>query len=101
MRGVTFTGSAKAGRVIAQQSASALKKSVLELGSNDAYLVLEDADLDTAIKVCLQGRMANNGQACISAKRMVVTEAVYERFIEGYVDAMRDIKMGDPCDEQT
>lgn len=101
VRGVTFTGSAKAGRVIAQQSASALKKSVLELGSNDAYLVLEDADLDTAIKVCLQGRMANNGQTCISAKRMVVTEAVYERFIEGYVDAMRDIKMGDPFDEQT
>lgn len=101
VRGVTFTGSAEVGRLIAKQSASALKKSVLELGSNDAYLVLEDADVDTAIKVCIQGRMVNNGETCISAKRMVVTEAVYDRFIEGYVEAMSQIKMGDPLDEKS
>jgi succinate-semialdehyde dehydrogenase/glutarate-semialdehyde dehydrogenase len=101
VRGVTMTGSASAGRTIAQKAAASLKKSVLELGSNDAYLVLEDADLETAIKVCTQGRLVNNGETCISAKRMVVTEAHYNRFLEGYVESMRQIKTGDPFDEST
>lgn len=101
VRGVTLTGSDKAGRIVAQKAAAEIKKTVMELGSNDAYLVLEDADLDTAVKVCVQGRLTNNGETCINAKRIVVTAALYERFLEQYVDAMRDVKMGDPRDEAT
>lgn len=101
VRGVTLTGSDKAGRIVAQKAAAEIKKTVMELGSNDAYLVLEDADLDTAVKVCVQGRLTNNGETCINAKRIVVTAALYERFLEQYVDAMRDVKMGDPSDEST
>lgn len=101
VRGVTMTGSDDAGRHIGQMAAKHLKKSVLELGSNDAYLVLEDADVELAVKVCVQGRIYNNGETCVSAKRFVVTAAVYEEFVEAFVEGMKAVTMGDPNDEES
>lgn len=99
VRGVTLTGSSAAGRIVAQQSAKALKKTVLELGSNDAFLVLEDADIDQAVEVCVLGRTYNNGETCIAAKRFVVVEAVYDAFKEKFVKAMSALKTGDPTSD--
>ncbi len=101
IRGVTMTGSDGGGRHIGQVAAKNLKKTVLELGSNDAYLVLEDADIELAVKTCVQGRLFNNGETCVSAKRFVVTEAVYDDFIGAFVEQMRAIKLGDPKDDDT
>ncbi|WP_324827759.1 NAD-dependent succinate-semialdehyde dehydrogenase [Qipengyuania zhejiangensis] len=101
IRAVTMTGSDGAGSHIGQTAARNLKKTVLELGSNDAYLVLEDADIDLAIKTCVQGRLYNNGETCVSAKRFIVTDAVYDRFVSGFVERMKAVKMGDPTDEDT
>lgn len=95
------TGSAKAGSVVAKTAGEHLKKTVLELGSNDAYLVLEDADLDLAIKTCVAGRLYNNGETCVNAKRFVVADKVYDQFVEGFVKAMSDITLGDPTKEDT
>jgi succinate-semialdehyde dehydrogenase/glutarate-semialdehyde dehydrogenase len=99
VRGVTMTGSDGAGRHIGAEAAKALKKTVLELGSNDAYLVLEDADIETAVKYSVMGRLYNNAQTCVSAKRFIVTDKVYDAFVEAYVAQMKDIAMGDPTDE--
>ena len=99
VRGVTMTGSDSAGRHIGAEAAKALKKTVLELGSNDAYLVLEDADVETAVKFSVMGRLFNNGETCVSAKRFVVTDKVYDAFVEAYVDQMQAIRMGDPRDD--
>ncbi|AHM03660.1 Succinate-semialdehyde dehydrogenase [NAD], Succinate-semialdehyde dehydrogenase (NADP+) [Roseibacterium elongatum DSM 19469] len=101
VRGVTMTGSDAAGRHIGATAAKALKKSVLELGSNDAYLVLGDADIETAVKYSVVGRLYNNGETCVSAKRFIVTDTVYDAFVGAYVDAMKDVVMGDPTDEAT
>lgn len=101
VRGVTMTGSAEGGRVVAKNAGENLKKSVMELGSNDAYLVLEDADLEVAVNACVTGRIYNNGETCVNAKRFVVTDAIYDQFVERYVKAMGDITMGDPSDEDT
>lgn len=101
VRGVTMTGSDAAGRHIGQEAAKHLKKSVLELGSNDAYLVLEDADIELAVKTCVQGRLYNNGQTCVSAKRFIVTEAVYDAFTNEFVEQMKAIRLGDPTVEET
>lgn len=101
VRAVTMTGSDKAGRHIGQKAAKHLKKTVLELGSNDAYLVLEDADIELAVKTCVQGRLYNNGETCVSAKRFVVTEQVHDEFVSAFVEQMRAIEMGDPTEENT
>ena len=101
VRGVTMTGSDKAGRHIAQKAAASLKKTVLELGSNDAYLVLEDADIDLAVKVSVIGRLYNNGETCVNAKRFIVTDKVYDKFVEAFVAQMSAITYGDPTDEST
>ncbi|MEO9953162.1 NAD-dependent succinate-semialdehyde dehydrogenase [Nonlabens sp.] len=101
VRGVTFTGSAGAGRKIGEQSGKAIKKTVLELGSNDAYIVLEDADVELAIKSCTEGRIYNNGETCVAAKRFIVVDAVYDQFKKGFVESMKNIKLGDPTDENT
>lgn len=82
VRGVTLTGSDGAGRHVAEEAAKVIKPTVLELGSNDAYMVLEDADLDKAAQVCAQARLYNNGQTCINGKRFIVTEKVYDAFLE-------------------
>ncbi|HKJ66251.1 MAG TPA: aldehyde dehydrogenase family protein, partial [Desulfopila sp.] len=101
VRGVTMTGSDAAGRYISQKASKHLKKSVLELGSNDAYLVLEDADVELAAKTCVLGRLYNNGQTCVSAKRFVVTEAVYDTFTRAFVEQMSAVNLGDPMKEDT
>ncbi len=96
VRGVTMTGSDAAGRHIGEVAAGALKKTVLELGSNDAYIVLEDADVDLAVKTCVQGRLYNNGETCVSAKRFVVADSVHDAFTRGFVEQMKQVEMGDP-----
>jgi succinate-semialdehyde dehydrogenase/glutarate-semialdehyde dehydrogenase len=101
VRGVTMTGSDGAGRHIGAKAAENLKKSVLELGSNDAYLVLEDADIETAVKFSVMGRLYNNAQTCVSAKRFIVTDKVYDKFVEAFVEQMQQIPMGDPTDGDT
>ena len=101
VRGVTLTGSDGAGRHVAQKAAAVIKKTVMELGSNDAYLVLEDADLDVAVKVCAQARLYNNGQTCINGKRFIVTDKVYDKFVEKFVARFENVKTGDPTDENS
>ena len=98
VRGVTLTGSDGAGRHVGAVAATALKKTVLELGSNDAYLVLEDADIETAVKFSVMGRLYNNGETCISAKRFIVTDKVYDAFVDAFVAQMKGIRLGDPTD---
>ncbi|GER59466.1 NAD-dependent succinate-semialdehyde dehydrogenase [Patiriisocius marinus] len=101
VRGVTLTGSDGAGRVVAQVAAKALKKTVLELGSNDAYLVLDDADIDLAVETCVTGRTYNNGETCVAAKRFVVVESIYEEFKNAFVKKMEAVKTGDPMKKET
>ena len=101
VRGVTLTGSDDAGKHVAEKAGKLLKPTVLELGSNDAYLVLEDADLDTAAKVCAQARLYNNGQTCINGKRFIVTEKVYDEFLERFVSHFKAITTGDPNADDT
>ena len=96
VRGVTLTGSDGAGRHVAEKAAKVIKKTVLELGSNDAYLVLEDADLAKAADVCAQARLYNNGQTCINGKRFIVTDKVYDAFLEKFVGRFEGVKLGDP-----
>lgn len=101
VRGVTLTGSDGAGRKVAGKAAEHLKKTVLELGSNDAYLVLDDADLDVAVDTCVMGRVYNTGQTCVAAKRFIVTEANYEAFKERFVEKMNALQVGDPTQDGT
>ena len=101
VRGVTMTGSDKAGRHIAAKAGEVVKKTVLELGSNDAYLVLDDADLELAVNTCVQGRLYNNGETCVNAKRFIVTEKNYDAFVEAYAEQFAAIRLGDPTDEDT
>lgn len=96
VRGVTLTGSDGAGRMVARQAGEQLKKTVLELGSNDAYIVLEDADLERAVKMCVAGRIYNNGETCVSAKRFIVVDAIYDDFRDAFVKAMQAVTYGDP-----
>ena len=101
VRGVTLTGSDGAGRHVGAEAAKALKKTVLELGSNDAYLVLEDADVETAVKFSVMGRLYNNGETCVSAKRFIVTDKVYDDFVEAFVAQMQQVTLGDPMDDDS
>ncbi len=96
---VTLTGSAPAGRAVAAKAGACLKKAVLELGGSDPYVVLEDAELESAAEVCAASRLVNGGQSCIAAKRFVVVEAVLERFTALLVERMRERRMGDPLEE--
>jgi succinate-semialdehyde dehydrogenase/glutarate-semialdehyde dehydrogenase len=98
---VTLTGSVAAGKSVATAAGSVLKKCVLELGGSDAYLVLEDADIEAAAKVAATARMVNGGQSCIAGKRFIVVQPVLEPFERALVDAMRDYPMGDPAQEGT
>lgn len=101
VRAVTFTGSTEVGRKVATQAASAVKKTVLELGGNDPYVVLADADLDLAAAKCAAARMSNAGQSCLACKRIIVVRHVYEDFIKRFVDQMNQFEMGDPNDDAT
>jgi succinate-semialdehyde dehydrogenase/glutarate-semialdehyde dehydrogenase len=99
IHGVTFTGSSKAGKQIAQNAARNLKKTVLELGGSDAYIVLKDADINEAASICAQARLINSGQSCIAAKRFIVEESVVEVFLKKFCQEMETAKVGDPSDE--
>jgi succinate-semialdehyde dehydrogenase/glutarate-semialdehyde dehydrogenase len=98
---VTLTGSVPAGKSVATAAGSVLKKCVLELGGSDAYLVLEDADIDAAAKVAATARMVNGGQSCIAGKRFIVVRSILDPFERAMVDAMRTYQMGDPSKEGT
>jgi succinate-semialdehyde dehydrogenase / glutarate-semialdehyde dehydrogenase len=98
---VTLTGSVPAGRSVATAAASVLKKCVLELGGADAYLVLEDADIEAAAKLAAKARMVNGGQSCIAGKRFIVVRSIVEPFEKAMVAAMRGYELGDPAREGT
>jgi len=98
VKAVTLTGSTPAGRAVAGKAGSMLKKTVLELGGSDPYVVLEDADLEAAAETCVASRLINSGQSCIAAKRFIVVEPVRKRFEELFVEKMRKRKMGDPLE---
>ncbi|MDB5103531.1 MAG: Succinate-semialdehyde dehydrogenase [Fibrobacteres bacterium] len=101
VRAVTLTGSVEAGRSIAAKAGSLLKKSVMELGGSDAYLILEDADLESAAAICAKSRLINSGQSCIAAKRFLVVEPVRARFEKLFTEAMAAFTTGDPAREET
>jgi succinate-semialdehyde dehydrogenase / glutarate-semialdehyde dehydrogenase len=101
VRAVTLTGSGAAGRAVASKAGSVLKKTVLELGGSDPYLVLEDADVAQAATLCAKGRLINGGQSCIAAKRFVVVETVREEFEQRFVRAMQAVRQGDPLSADT
>jgi len=101
VKAVTFTGSAPAGRAVSKKAGEMVKKTVLELGGSDAYVVLEDADLETAVTACVTSRLTNSGQSCIAAKRFVIVESQREQFEELFIRQMRTVKMGDPMEEDT
>src|SRR5206468_2087042 len=94
---VTLTGSVAAGRAVASEAGSVLKKCVLELGGSDAYVVLADADVQAAAKIAATARMVNGGQSCIAGKRFIVVRSVLDRFEHALVEAMRAYEIGDPA----
>ncbi|TMN44290.1 NAD-dependent succinate-semialdehyde dehydrogenase [Pseudoalteromonas sp. S2755] len=96
IRGVTFTGSDKVGKQVAKQAAELSKKTVLELGSNDAFVVLADADINKAVSACIQGRIVNNGETCVAAKRFIIVDEIYDKFREAFVAGFKQLKVGDP-----
>jgi acyl-CoA reductase-like NAD-dependent aldehyde dehydrogenase len=98
---VTLTGSTAAGRSVASAAGKALKKSVLELGGSDAFVVLDDANLDDAARVATDARLVNAGQSCIAAKRFIVVDAVHDAFVERFVAAMRARTVGNPLERTT
>jgi len=101
VRAVTLTGSTPAGQAVAKAAGSVLKKTVLELGGSDPYLILDDADLELALDACVTSRLVNGGQSCIAAKRFIVPEKLCRDFEAGFVAKMKERKMGDPLAEDT
>ncbi len=101
VRAATLTGSGPAGRAIARKAGEMLKKTVLELGGSDPYVILEDADLELAAKVCARGRLINSGQSCIAAKRFLPVEKIRRRFEQLFVEKMSAARMGDPLRDDT
>ena len=101
VRGVSFTGSDAGGASVAERAGKNVKKTVLELGGSDPFVVLEDADLDSTVDWAVWGRMNNMGQSCVASKRFIVLEAISEQFIERFREKLAVLKMGDPLDELT
>jgi len=99
--GVALTGSETAGGIVASIAGKALKKATMELGGSDAFIVLEDADIEKAAKWAVFGRHWNAGQVCVSSKRLIVVDAVYDRFVELYKKGVAELKAGDPMDPAT
>ena len=97
---VTLTGSTEAGRKVASLAGSHIKKQVLELGGSDAYIILEDADMDLAIKTCVDGRLVNSGQSCVAAKRFVAVKAIRKEFEQRMTEQMKQATFGDPFDRK-
>jgi succinate-semialdehyde dehydrogenase/glutarate-semialdehyde dehydrogenase len=101
VRAVTLTGSVPAGRAVAARAGRALKKTVMELGGSDPYVILEDADLERAADICATSKLINSGQSCIAAKRFIVVEAVRDEFERLFTRRMENAVMGDPLREET
>jgi succinate-semialdehyde dehydrogenase / glutarate-semialdehyde dehydrogenase len=101
VRAATLTGSEGAGAAVASSAGRRIKKTVLELGGSDPFVVMPSADLDTAVATAVQARHINNGQSCIAAKRFIVHQAVADRFIDGFVARTSALVVGDPMDERT
>jgi len=99
IQGVAFTGSTVAGKIVAKIAGKNLKKTVLELGGNDPYLILDDAKIGYAVKACIEGRLLNNGQSCISAKRLIVTKNKIKSFTKKLINELGLKVMGDPYDD--
>jgi len=97
----TLTGSEGAGRSIAAAAGKHIKKTVLELGGSDPFVVMPSANLDAAVKTAVTARTINNGQSCIAAKRFIVADPIFDAFTEKFVEGMRALVVGDPMDEQT
>jgi len=101
IRGVALTGSERAGESLASRAGKNLKKSTMELGGSDAFIVLEDCDLTYAVNMAVVGRMENDGQTCIGSKRFICVGARAEQFLNAFRDALKELKPGDPLDETT
>ena len=101
VQGAALTGSEKAGSVVAAQAAKHIKKATLELGGNDVFVVLDDADLAKAVKIGVQARLNNAGQVCTAAKRFILHEKIADAFLSQFTEAFRQVKIGDPLDEST
>ncbi|MFZ1135951.1 MAG: NAD-dependent succinate-semialdehyde dehydrogenase [Candidatus Korobacteraceae bacterium] len=101
IKGVALTGSVEAGKSVAGRAGRNLKKSTMELGGSDAFIVLEDADLDATVKWAVWGKMNNTGQCCVAAKRFIVVEELADRFLDKFQTALTALKPGDPMDEAT
>ena len=101
IKGVALTGSVAAGRLVAARAGQNMKKSVMELGGSDAFIVLDDADLDKTLPWAVWGRMYNAGQACCAAKRFIVMESVADRFLAKFTTALEALEPGDPMEEAT
>lgn len=101
VKAVSLTGSEKAGAAVASTAAKHIKKAVLELGGSNAFIVCEDADIDAAIPIAVNARMQNTGQSCIAAKRYLVHKSVYAQFTEKFIRAIKDLKTGNPMDDDT
>lgn len=99
IKAVTLTGSTRAGKAVASTAGSVLKKTVLELGGSDPYVVLKDADVQKAAETCVTSRLINSGQSCIAAKRFVVVEDIYDEFVDAVVKEMKSKKVGDPLND--
>lgn len=101
VKAVTLTGSKPAGGAVASVAGEIIKKSVLELGGSNALVIFEDANIIETVKTCVQARFQNTGQSCIAGKRLLIHERIYNKFIEEFITQVRELKSGDPLDEET
>lgn len=101
VKAATLTGSEYAGKKVAEACGSKLKKTVMELGGSDPFIVLSDANIDEAVSTAVTARLINNGQSCIAAKRFIIQKEVYDEFVNRFVEKMKSVKIGDPMEADT